>query len=658
MKKSSPHLLVSALGSLLWLVIVSMAYVYTHKAFSAEMLLALLSFLGKIFLSFAVISLSAGLGLKLIKLLSVEGLPLALALGLGAFSVLILGVGIWIGVIPWLFFAILEGFLLWLWRDILHFWRQAWQAWQVLSFHQVADKILALISAAILLLNLQIAAAPPLAFDALVYHLSLPLRYIDAGKIFHVADNIFTGMPQLAEMNYLFVFVLGGETAPAIFGWLLAVLTLLFIGQYLANKFSPGAGWFAIAALLSGFSLSRLTGQAYIEWFLLFYGFAWWLALEKAVLEKETGRWLLALGAISGFALSLKYTAGLLILLACLALVFQKQGWRAKMRSLVLFGLTASLFSLPWWIKNFFWTGNPFYPLLFASAEMDALRLGAFNAPPLLSWFDLPTFPWYVTIWGAEGKVGPSASIGPLLLAFAPLAYWGWDKKSAGQRGSICLASFILLAGFIVWYLAGSQNGLLEQTRLFVTLFPVWALLAAAGFSTLADINISSVRLERIGLAIALMFLSFNLLETLADTLPRRATETNLGFLSRESYLQLNLGDLHLANQALQSLGPDLKVVMLWETRGFYCSPSCDPDEIIDRWYHETRQNASPQAILKNWQIQGYTHLLIYDWGVEFVREFDNAKYNSQDWVWLAQLRQSLGPGQKIGDYTLYRLTP
>lgn len=52
MKKSSPHLLVSALGSLLWLVIVSMAYVYTHKAFSAEMLLALLSFFGEDFLIF------------------------------------------------------------------------------------------------------------------------------------------------------------------------------------------------------------------------------------------------------------------------------------------------------------------------------------------------------------------------------------------------------------------------------------------------------------------------------------------------------------------------------------------------------------------------------------------------------------------------------
>jgi hypothetical protein len=212
------------------------------------------------------------------------------------------------------------------------------------------------------------------------------------------------------------------------------------------------------------------------------------------------------------------------------------------------------------------------------------------------------------------------------------------------------------LAGFVVWGVASFQNGLLVQTRLFIVIFPVWAILSAAGFKSAMRIRLASVRLGRIALAIALMFLVFNLFETLSEVLPKRAIEANFGLFSREAYLERNLGDLYNASKIIQQLPPDSKVLMLWETRSFYCAPVCDPDEIIDRWYHEARLHSSADEIQAAWREQGYTHMLIWEQGFEFVRDFDNAKFNQRDWRLLKELRGTLGPGQQIGSYTLYPL--
>jgi hypothetical protein len=128
-----------------------------------------------------------------------------------------------------------------------------------------------------------------------------------------------------------------------------------------------------------------------------------------------------------------------------------------------------------------------------------------------------------------------------------------------------------------------------------------------------------------------------------------------LGLLSREAYLTGNLGVCTRPAKS-SSNSPGSRVVMLWETRSFYCAPVCDPDEVIDRWYHEARLHNTAPEIQAAWLEQGYTHMLIWESGFEFVRDFDNAKFNQRDWLLLQELRETLGPGQQIGSYTLYPL--
>lgn len=657
--------------SLAWLLLVSLAYVYTHKAISPEMLLAVIKNAWILALAVFFLGLCGGLGCKVLRLLSLphpdsfpggEGkspsLPfLNLAIGLGIFSLLVLAIGVFIGVKAWLFGLLACALLAWLWREMGEFWRQVGQAWQALRPEQLSEKLIAFLAGLLLLANFSVALAPPLAFDALVYHLTLPLRYLQEGQITYIPEIMFWGMPQLAEMAYLFMLALGGESAPAVLGWLLGLLTLLSLGGYLSQKFDRPAAWFGIAALLSGFTFSRLLGLAYIEWFLLFYALVWWQILERTLLPGAARGWLVLLAVVAGFALSLKYTVGVLVLLSLLALLLRGRGWKQNLADLLLFGLLVAAVSLPWWIKNFAWTGNPFYPLLFPSGAMDAIRYDFYhNIPSSMTLLQALGLPWYASIWGVEGKLGPSASIGPLLLAFWPLAYLDWRAWTQEQHRLIRLATLLLLAGFVLWGVASFQNGLLVQTRLFVVIFPLWAILAAAGFQSALRIRLTSVRLGRIALAITLMFLSFNVFETLSDVLPKRAIEANFGLFSREAYLERNLGGLYQASGIIQQLPPESRVVMLWETRSFYCAPRCDPDEIIDRWYHEARLHNTGPEIQAAWLEQGYTHMLIWELGFEFVRDFDNAKFNQRDWLLLQELRDNLGPGQQIGGYTLYPL--
>jgi hypothetical protein len=656
--------------SLAWLLLVSLAYVYTHKAISPEMLLAVIKKAWILALAVFLLGLCGGLGRKIFRLVPrPDSLPpgegislssgpfLALAIGLGIFSLLVLLVGVFITANVFVFGLLALALLVWLWREMGEFWQQVGLAWQALWPEQFSEKLIAFLAGLLLFANLSVALAPPLVFDALVYHLTLPLRYLQEGQITYLPEIMFWGMPQLAEMHYLVMLALGGESAPAVLGWLLGGLTLLALGDYLRQKFDRPAAWFAIAALLSGFTFSRLLGAAYLEWFLLFYALVWWQLLEKIYGDGYERRWVVLLGIVSGFALSLKYTAGVLVLLSILVLILRRRGWKQTSADLLLFGLLVTAISLAWWGKNFAWTGNPFYPLLFPAGAMDAIRYDFYhNIPTSLTWLQAIGMPWYITIWGVDGKLGPSASIGPLLLAFWPLAYLGWRGWTDSQRRRLLLATFILLGGFALWILAAFQNGLLVQTRLFVVLFPAWAVLAAAGFARTVQVQVASVRLGRIALTIVLLFLSFNLFETLSEVLPKRALEHNFGLLGHDDYLARNLGDLYAASETVQQLPPGSRVVMLWETRGFYCAPVCDPDEVIDRWYHEASLHHSAEEIQAAWLEQGYTHMLIWELGFEFVRDFDNAKFNQRDWLLLGELREMLGPGQKIGSYMLYPL--
>ncbi|MBM3153479.1 MAG: glycosyltransferase family 39 protein, partial [Chloroflexi bacterium] len=520
------------------------------------------------------------------------------------------------------------------------------------------EKCISLVTLVLLLLALSTAVAPPLKFDALSYHLAIPRSYLLEGRIIYLPDNMFWGMPQEMESLFTLVTLFGGVEAAPLLGWLMGGLALAGIFDFTAHRFNRAAAYAACASLLAGETLAASLGWGYVEWPLMLFGAATSFLLV-AWLEKPDLR-LAALGGIlAGMSLSIKYTAGIVLLcsLVVLAASFSRVGLRKGIFSLLVFGACACLAMTPWLAKNALATGNPFYPLLFPSGAMDSTRLHFYQDVPIYKdWKEVVLLPWQATIWGVEGKSGYSASIGPLLLGLGALFWIGWRTRPVSQRNALTVAAWMTLTGLAGWAIASRFSGLLIQSRLYMGIFPAWALLSGAGFDALQRLEVRRVRFGRIAKVLILLPLVFNLFETGSGWLDNRPLEVIAAFQTRAEYIAAQTGSYGPAMEGIASLPDGSKVVMLWEPREYYCLPRCDGDEIIDRWYHETHTHPDALSVIESWKAEGYTHLLLNAFGAEYVEQ-ETAMFDRRDWEMLEDLLSLLPLPEAYGQsYLLYPL--
>jgi hypothetical protein len=116
------------------------------------------------------------------------------------------------------------------------------------------------------------------------------------------------------------------------------------------------------------------------------------------------------------------------------------------------------------------------------------------------------------------------------------------------------------------------------------------------------------------------------------------------------------LGGYEKAMSALEALPSNAHVLMLWETRSLDCLPTCDPDEVIDRWYDDSQKYASVEEILAAWHAQGYAYLLLNVTGRKFVQENDR-RITPESWNTLDTLLEGLPQPEMVAPgYELYQL--
>lgn len=663
MKSSSSSkkgLLLGSLG-LLWLVIVLVGYYYTHKPFTPDLVVGLLVASWRIVLVFGLVSLSGGLGHSLLKGKADQPFSqtvLQAALGLGILSLVTLAIGSTLGFQLWLFALLIIALGVFL-RINIRVW---WVSWKALKDAWLDSgkfgKVIAVSAVFILFTTLLISLAPPIEFDALSYHLAIPHAYLQAGRISYLPDNMFWGMPEGMEMLNTLAMLFGGSEAALLLGWSIGLLTLLGIFSFTRERFGSDAGWVALACLLVGETFSASLAWGYVEWPSMLFATAMLIALDDWLGTSDRKSLILA-GVFAGLCLSTKYTAGIM-LLAGFAVIFRHSRslkWKGTLSSLLLFGSSAVILFSPWLIKNFLATGNPLYPLLFPSGAMDQIRLDFYqknSVPP--GWLDGLLLPWQATIWGVEGKMGFSASIGPLFLGLSLLSGIGWKDRTDPEKRSILIVAVITVAGFLIWAIGSQFFGLLDQTRIFFSFFPAWAILAGVGFDAFGRLRAKGIRFGRIASALVLLVVIFTSFETGLRSLDQAAAKFIVGQRSELQYLSDHLSWYGSVMQSIRELPFGSKVLMLWETRSLYCLPKCDPDEVIDRWYHDIRVYGSADKVLAAWREQGYTHLLINLDGAKYIQETEPL-FSGQDWAQLSALLSQLPTPVTFGEsYSLYSL--
>ena len=319
----------------------------------------------------------------------------------------------------------------------------------------------------ILIVEIVLGFLPPTARDELTHHLAIPKLYARAGRVIEVPMAPYAYSPMLLDMLFT-PFVYWGydfiaKHIHALFGF----LTGLLIYAYLTRRLSRVYGLLGFVFFISTPAVLRLSHWAYIDLGITFYSTAALLSLLRWSEEREVRHWLVLAALSLGFALSTKPNGLLAALL--LGLLFVLVIGRAPRKpagrlvsELALFAGVTLLPFMPWLMKNWHQTGNPFYPSFgnffpaMSASAIDAasfVGFGVFEKRQLLygeTIWQILGLPLRVFISGQDDN--PQYFDGvltPVLLLFLPWAFkgkWGEEKKLIALFGFgyFALALFLI----------------------------------------------------------------------------------------------------------------------------------------------------------------------------------------------------------------------
>lgn len=469
------------------------------------------------------------------------------------------------------------------------------------------------------ILTLTGALAPPLAWDALVYHLTGPKRYIEAGVIVEGIDIPHLYFPSLVEQLFTAAMLVRGDVAAQVMHFALAATAVLAVFAFLDRREGRRAAWLGAALFATAPSLVSLARIPYVEWGLIAFGFLSFWALREA-LDRHVAQapspagvasssWLVLSGTFAGLALGTKYTAAFLILGLAIALVWETR----RLRSLALWCGAAGVAAAPWFLRNAVLTGNPVYPFVFGGWSWDSWKAEWFSRAGTGLWNEpwrLLIAPWDLTVLSGEGGGAYDVDMGPLFLALAPVMLTLRQAQGKHLAAWGRAALIIVAVGYIAWLFGAAQSSLLLQGRLLLPILPFLACLMA---TALCRPELKFARVLHAAVLISLIL-------AVAGYAFRWAADPPLPYLlrteTRAVYLERHLGDHYRAIDFRNR--QDGRTLFLWEPRSYYCTGECQPDALLFNWRYLLHRHGTAEGAVASMKSDGYTHLLVYGGGLRF----------------------------------------
>jgi hypothetical protein len=452
---------------------------------------------------------------------------------------------------------------------------------------------------ALLLMGLLLCLLPPDGneWDALAYHLAFPRIYLQAGGMVEIPFMHQSYFPPLLDMLYLLGLWLSGESCAKVFHWWMAVLMVAGTGAFV-RRLGGQSLWSAL--LLMGTPVIMWQSfSAYID-----LSSALYIGLGVFVLydamkdtadsfsDKQNARrslppllqvspadggnqiaggrtnWLWLAAGMMGFALATKYTAllswglwGVMALLWC-----WRKRWWAGMRLIGIAALLALAIGSPWYLRNWYWTGNPVYPFAYEifggenwSREQamayrgDQLKFGMGREPA-----QLLMLPWNLTAHPLRFADPIGATVGEQVYLLPTIGM--------GYLATLGLIAGTGLAPGMGWLMALTALNtlgwfyLMQQVRYLIVVLP---LLAAGGTVWGHRASIWLRFLYAALLTIQALYTLWLFGGSYLSLLP-------LALRNRDAYLERRL-QIYPAIRFLNRETPaDAGVMLLDETRGYY----------------------------------------------------------------------------------------
>jgi hypothetical protein len=617
--RSRTRWLLVVLGTLLWVLIVYPAYYVVHKPLSAAQFQALANVVTDLLTWLTMLAVATALGSRLTRRLAyhslLERITFSAGLGLIAFSLITLGLSL-VGLLyGWLFWALLLGGGLLLWREF----RNLVGALRRARFPRPGDAwsiFLSLFIVITLLLALVITLLPPTEWDSLVYHLVGPDHYLQAHRMTFEFDNYYLFFPSFTEMLFLAGMALKSDVVPRLvhFGYLL--LTLGALGAFARRYWSGKVGLLAVALFLSIPTAVHIATWSYVDLALTFYNLCAVYGLlnglplpdpeepQQAPVQPGQSGWLLLAGISGGAALSIKYTGvvTLLVLGAILlwALLRRRLATRSFLIAALLLGGSALVLASPWYIKNAIVAGNPIYPLVWGGRGWNEIATRWMLVPgQKMSLLDLLAVPWTLTVIGTQGTVAYDATTSPLFLTLLPLLLV--VRRRARGLAELLLAAAV---GYAFWLVSGAAayGTFILRGRQVLPVFAPLGLLCAYALEKMNRWDRRGFSLQRFlkmaaGLTLVIAFLSQVMLTISLDPWPYLA-----GLRSRTEHLE-KFTSQRLAqtiDYLNETLAPGDKVLFVWEPRSYGLRVPYEADIVFDNFAQRLARYGSPACAVRD----------------------------------------------------------
>ena len=452
------------------------------------------------------------------------------------------------------------------------------------------------------LISLLFALVPPVFFDTMTYHLELPSRYLLEGRIYHVAENLYSGYPQLLEILFGAGLAIDGLALAGLISLTFLLLNMLLLWGWGKEKFGEqGTAW-GIALLVLTPPFMVIVGFFENGWAAAFYTLATLVVLMDG--DRRVKVMVLA-GCLAGLAASCKYNA-LAFAIAAPAAAGVWDDLRSK-RGLDLlswgsFLLAAAAAASPWYLKNLVLTGDIFYPLISGlTGKIPGFGiLVADTHHHTLSWRDL--WEWilvpYIAVfrsWDLQFWMSP----GLLPLALLPTL----PSLRGSGTGSRFLGAWAFLF-LVAWYFS------FRSGRFLIPLMAVAFLYLGTAFARAVAGGTSLGRVLKV-LAVVMLLANIGTFMGFETEYANR-TGAALGMTDENEYLFENY-PLYPAIDYLNNLEPlPGKVLFLGEMKGFYSwFPREVPTfEMPNRLMEMVKSGQSEDEIARELTGSGFTHIL------------------------------------------------
>ena len=221
--------------------------------------------------------------------------------------------------------------------------------------------------ASILLLSF----VPPVSKDALIHHLAVPNLYLRHGAMLELPSMEFSYFPMNLELLYLIPLYLGNDIAPKLIHFGFALLTAWLIFNYLRRRLSTTYGLLGAICFLSIPIIIKLSITVYVDLGLIFFTTGSLFLILRWIESDFSGRFLILSAISCGLAMGTKYNGLITFLILALLVPFfysryargKGHGFVASITQGVIFFVIALLVFSPWMARNYYWKGNPIYPL-------------------------------------------------------------------------------------------------------------------------------------------------------------------------------------------------------------------------------------------------------------------------------------------------------